>query len=1128
WDSETFYQEALRTGLTVADLSTAYWHMLAQDFAKVGPRDYGKLRQVNATGEAMPPQGLHAWRQAGLDKVRLFNTYGPTETTVTASHLDCQDYISGALEIPATMPIGRGLSGRAMYILDNALEPSPLGVIGELYIGGGLLAEGYHRRQTLTAERFIADPFSQEPGQRMYRTGDLARYQADGTIEYVGRIDHQVKIRGFRIELGEIESALQSSDVVRDAVVLAQESQGSKQLVAYVIPTDKTLVEADSEQQHAFRAQLKEQLQTALPEYMVPAHLLLLTAFPLTPNGKLDKKALPAVDASQLQQAYVAPVTELEQQLAVIWQDALGIEQVGLTDNFFELGGHSLLLTQVVSRVRQLLSVDIAMRVMFEARDLGHFAEKVSQSEGGLSDAIEPVSRDGKLALSYAQQRQWVLWQIEPDSSAYHMSSALRLTGALALDALQQSFDFLFARHEVLRTHFAQDDEGQLYQVINAHSTCKVVVEDIDLAGEDESVVLQRHLQALNDEVFDLGQGPLLRVKLLRLSADEHVLALVQHHVVSDEWSMQLMVNELVQAYGAFSQQQVPGLATLPIQYADYAIWQRARLSGDEGERQLSYWQDKLGSEHPVLELPTDYARPLQASYRGATETIDLASGLVEQLSALAQSSGTTLFTLLLASFQTLLHRYSGQDEIRVGTPIANRNRLETENLIGFFVNTQVLRADFGDDLTFNELLAQVKQTTLEAQDNQDLPFEQLVDALQVERSLSHSPLFQVMFNYLTDKGADKGAQLSTIDGLTVESVNWDSDTAQFDLSLDIEEHEAGISASFEYATDLFASATIKRLAGHWQQLLIGIVATPHERIGQLPLLNAPERHALLHDWNRLAIPSIAAITQYQYVHAQIASQADSQPDAVALIFANEQLTFGQLNSQVNALAWRLHAAGAKPGCLVGLAIERNIDMVVGLLAILKSGAGYVPLDPDYPQERLAYMMADSDITLLLTQRSVVNRLPVLGELATVFVDGDDSAKVSKDFAPVSVHPENLAYVIYTSGSTGKPKGVAMSHRALLEHTYVAIDYFELTRADRVLLFSSLNFDGFMEQLFPALCIGAGVVIRGDEVWDSETFYQEALRTGLTVADLSTAYWHMLAQDFAKVGPRDYGKLRQV
>ncbi|MGG6353614.1 condensation domain-containing protein, partial [Pseudomonas putida] len=686
-----------------------------------------------------------------------------------------------------------------------------------------------HRRPGLTAERFAVSPYGN--GERIYRTGDLARYRADGVIEYAGRIDHQVKLRGLRIELGEIEARLLEHDLVREAVVTVPDG---KQLVGYVVLTGEA---AD------WQAQLAEHLRRGLPDYMVPNQWLALDSLPLSPNGKLDRKALPAVDAAQSQRAYVAPQSELEQQVAAIWAQVLHLEQVGLGDNFFELGGHSLLATQVFSRLREL-GIDAPLKTLFEQASLqGFVASLPAPSLAARAPAIRPTPRDAALPVSYAQQRQWFLWQLEPHSSAYHIPMVLRLKGSLDRAALQHSFNALVERHEPLRTRFVESDEG-IVQLIERSAALVIAHERL----ADEATLQARVAEEIR-QPFDLARGPLLRVRLLELAADDQVLVLTQHHIVSDAASMQLMVGELIDGYARHREGDAAPLPALALQYADYARWQREWMEAGERERQLAYWVGQLGSEQDVLALPLDRPRPAEQSYRGAQLDLAVPSALKDGLEALARRQGATLFMVLLASFQALLHRYSGQRDIRVGVPVANRNRVETEGLIGFFVNTQVLRADIDPRQPFGVLLQQVRQAALGAQAHQDLPFEQLVDALAPTRSLSHSPLFQVMFNH---QAAALGP-VRAVPGLAVQAMAWDNDTTQFDLSLDTCETDEGLSASLIYATDLFDQATIVRLGEHWLNLLQGIVEQPQQPVAELPLLAAAERERTLVTWNATA-----------------------------------------------------------------------------------------------------------------------------------------------------------------------------------------------------------------------------------------------------------------------------------
>ncbi|EOU9636620.1 pyoverdine non-ribosomal peptide synthetase PvdD, partial [Pseudomonas aeruginosa] len=939
---EDFYRLLCREGVTVLNQTpSAFKQLMAVACSADMATQQPALRYVIFGGEALDLQSLRPWFQRFGDRQpQLVNMYGITETTV---HVTYRPVSEADLEGGLVSPIGGTIPDLSWYILDRDLNPVPRGAVGELYIGRAGLARGYLRRAGLSATRFVPNPFPGGAGERLYRTGDLARFQADGNIEYIGRIDHQVKVRGFRIELGEIEAALAGLAGVRDAVVLAHDGVGGTQLVGYVV--------ADSaEDAERLRESLRESLKRHLPDYMVPAHLMLLERMPLTVNGKLDRQALPQPDASLSQQAYRAPGSELEQRIAAIWSEILGVERVGLDDNFFELGGHSLLATRVISRVRQEQQLDASLKALFERPVLEAFAQGLERTTDAVS-TIPLADRQQPLALSFAQERQWFLWQLEPESAAYHIPSALRLRGRLDVDALQRSFDSLVARHETLRTRFRLEG-GRSYQQVQPAVSVSIEREQFGEEG------LIERIQAIVVQPFDLERGPLLRVNLLQLAEDDHVLVLVQHHIVSDGWSMQVMVEELVQLYAGYSQGLDVVLPALPIQYADYALWQRSWMEAGEKERQLAYWTGLLGGEQPVLELPFDRPRPARQSHRGAQLGFELSRELVEAVRALAQREGASSFMLLLASFQALLYRYSGQADIRVGVPIANRNRVETERLIGFFVNTQVLKADLDGRMGFDELLAQARQRALEAQAHQDLPFEQLVEALQPERNASHNPLFQVLFNHQSEiRSVTPEVQL---EDLRLEGLAWDGQTAQFDLTLDIQEDENGIWASFDYATDLFDASTVERLAGHWRNLLRGIVANPRQRLGELPLLDAPERRQTLSEWN----PAQRECAVQGTLQQRFEEQVRQWPQAVALILDEQRLSYGELNARANRLAHCLIARGVGADVPVGLALERSLDMLVGLLAILKAGGAYLPLDPAAPEERLAHILDDSGVRL--------------------------------------------------------------------------------------------------------------------------------------------------------------------
>ncbi|MDT4794631.1 Linear gramicidin synthase subunit B [compost metagenome] len=1012
------------------------------------------LRWMLPTGEAMPPELARRWLQR-YPAIGLVNAYGPAE---------CSDDVSlfrvdAASAESAFLPIGSATDNNRLYVLDGRLLPVPTGAVGELYVAGTGVGRGYLSDPQRTAAVFIPDPFG-EPGARLYRTGDLARRRPDGLLEYVGRIDSQVKVRGFRIELGEIESRLRDQDGVREAVVLVQEGPTGKALVAYIVADDA------NEEPAALRERLKNALKAQLPEYMVPLQWLLLERLPLNANGKVDRKALPRFEASDWQRDFEAPAEGLEAQLAAIWAEVLKVERVGRSDNFFELGGHSLLVTQVISRVRQQLAIELPLASLFEAAELAAFAVRASQAGGSGQPQLKALPADAPAVLSYAQQRQWILWQLDPQSAAYNIPAALRLKGRLDRDALLASFAALQQRHDTLRTTFTQD--GQQARPV-LHASLPLQFSELSLEAPS-----QAQIDALVEEEmrqpFDLRNGPLLRVLLLKVAADEHVLVLTVHHIAADGWSMQLMVDEFAQLYQARVEGRAANLAALPVRYADYARWQRDWLDAGEGARQLDWWKAQLGERQPLLELPSELTRPARRSERGARLELCLAPELVAGLRRRAQEQQVTLFMLLLASYQALLHRLSGQDDIRVGVPNAGRSRLETEGLIGFFINTQVLRAEVDGQQPFSALLQQVRQAALGAQAHQELPFEQLVEALQPERSLNHSPLFQVLYNHQKQLGQSVERELS---GLKVERLDWRQHSAQFDLALDTEEQGDTLHASLTYATDLFDAGSIQRLAEHWQQLLRAVVADPQCRVGELPLITAQARDELLQGWN----PQFQAQPVSPVLHQLFEARAAERPQAIALSCESERMTYAELNAQANRLAHKLRELGVGAEVRVGIATERAMPLVVGLLAILKAGGAYVPLDPEYPADRLAHMVEDSGITLLLTQSHLKDGLPMRGGVEALCLDQLDLAGYSAENPDNRSAADNLAYVIYTSGSTGRPKGALLSHANVTRLLGATAEDFRFGADDVWTLFHSYAFDFSVWELFGALCTGGRLVV---------------------------------------------------
>ncbi|HEY0735729.1 MAG TPA: amino acid adenylation domain-containing protein, partial [Herpetosiphonaceae bacterium] len=982
--------------------------------------------------------------------------------------------------------IGRPIAHARVYVLDAQLAPVPIGVAGELYLGGIGLARGYLHQPALTAERFVPDPFSAEAGARLYRTGDRGRWRPDGQLDFLGRTDEQVKLRGYRIELGEIQAALRAHPAVRDAAVLLRaDSPGDPRLVVYVVgeqtnngTTDQKGIDISASPAEwggeSLSATWRSFLAQRLPAYMLPSAFVLLDALPLTAHGKVDRKALPAPDADGLvrDSLYVAPRTPIEEVLVGVWADVLHLERIGVNDNFFELGGHSLLVTQVISRLRATFQVELPLRSLFDAPTAAGLARQIEvarQSMQGIQSPPQPASRDSVLPLSFAQQRLWFLDQLQPNSPAYNIPTAIRLIGRLDVVALKRSLDTIVERHEALRTTFTTLSDGQPVQVITPAQALPLPLTDLEALPEDEREPVARRLAT--EEVqrpFDLAQGPLLRVSLLYLGAEEHVLLLTMHHIVSDGWSMGVFVRELVTLYVAFSEGTTPALPALPIQYADYALWQRRWLSGAVLAAQLDYWKQQL-ADPPVLDVPTDYLRPAVPSFRGAVHTFLLPAALSAELVALSRREGVTLFMTLLAAWQILLARYSGQSDIVVGSPIANRTRAETEDLIGCFINTLVLRTDLGDNPPFQEVLTRVREVALAAFDHQDLPFEQVGDAVQPERDLSRHPLFQVLFALQNAPTAP-----FELPNLALVPFMVEQGTVNFDLSLSLTESEAGLAGTLEYAVDLFEAETIARMLGHFQTLLEGIVADPSQRLAQLPLLSADERQQLAVNWSMTQ----ASYSRDRCVHELVAAQAARTPEAVALVYGDTQLTYGELDRRANQLAHYLRERGVGPEVRVGLCLHRSLELVIGLLGILKAGGAYVPLDPNYPAQRLSFMLEDSQVAVVLSHERLAATLPA-DRAQMVYLDTAWSSITQlPDTPPVSgVTANHLAYVIYTSGSTGTPKGVQVEHGNLLATLYASQQHFGFHTGDTMPWLASVAFDIALFELFNPLLAGGTVIM---------------------------------------------------
>ncbi|WP_292779568.1 non-ribosomal peptide synthetase [Nostoc sp. NMS9] len=1365
---ESFYELLCQEKVTIlSQTPSAFRQLIQAEQSGITAGDLN-LRLVIFGGEALEIKSLQPWfERHGDQQPKLVNMYGITETTV---HVTYRPLSKGDLSGTASV-IGRPIPDLQVYLLDEHLQPVPIGVAGEMYVGGAGVTRSYLNRPELTQQRFISHPFSKNPQARLYKTGDLARYLPNGELEYLGRIDQQVKIRGFRIELGEIEAALTQHLAVGETIVIAREDDpGNKRLVAYIVPDQKyafpilqllrfqnkslfnegllyklpnammvvhlnknetefvykelweeqtylkngvtinegdcifdvganiglftlfvgqickdvsiyafepippvfdllrintenyglnvklfnlglssetksdtftyypqisvisgrfadtdqereviksfllkqqNIVENETEissqaidellaerlQSQQFTCQLRtisdvigeygvekidllkidvekseqdvlsgiqqedwqkikqivvevhningrleeitallkkhgydltiEQdalledtvlyniyarrpsinqslpedpgsglvsdcvkptwinvssllsevrhcLQKKLPEYMVPSAFVLLESLPLTRNGKVDRNALPKPDLdSTLLEKYVAPRTPIEEILVQIWAQVLKVERVGIHDNFFESGGHSLLATQLLSRIRNIFKLELPLHSLFAATTVAKFAQEIKQlQQQNLELSTPPIlprASDAELPLSFAQQRLWFLDQLQPLSAFYNVPVALRLVGTLEVAALQQSLQEIIHRHEALRTNFIKVD-GKPTQVIQTQANWKVSIVDFKyLSTTEQEIATQKLAQQQAIQPFNLATEPLVRATLIVLSKTEHALLVCMHHIVFDGWSVGVFVQELAALYNAYSQGQPSLLAPLPIQYADFAIWQRNWLQGDVLQSQLSYWQQQLKDAPALLSLPTDRPRPSVQTDNGAYQEFALSKELTSGLTQLSQQQGVTLFMTLLAAFDTLLYRYTGQEDILVGSPIANRDRSEIEELIGFFVNTLVMRTDLAGNPSFSELLGRVREVALSAYAHQNLPFEMLVEALQPERDLSYTPLFQVMF-------ALQNASTSQVEltGLTVTPLITEGATAKFDLSLLMQNTATGLVGFWEYNTDLFDASTIERMTGHFVTLLEGIITNPQQLISQFPLLTAVEQQQLLVEWND---------TQVDYpsdkcIHQLFEEQVQRTPDALAVVFEDQQLTYHQLNCRANQLAHYLKSLGVGADVLVGICVERSIEMVVGLLGILKAGGAYVPLDPEYPTERLRFMLEDSQVPVLLTQQKLLDRLAQhQAQLVCLDTDWQLISQLNQDNLITEAQTNNLAYVIYTSGSTGQPKGVLIAHQGLLNLVFWHNRAFNITSLDKATQLAGTAFDAAVWELWPYLTTGAGIYL---------------------------------------------------
>ncbi len=1086
--------------ITAAGITTVHFvpSMLRVFLEQEAVERCASLRRVICSGEALPFD-LQERFFTRLSGAELHNLYGPTEAAVDVTSHACAPGDERGI-----VPIGRPISNLRCYIVDPGLRPAPLGVAGELLIGGVGLGTGYLGRPDLTAERFVPDPFSGGRGERLYRTGDLCRHLPEGAVEFLGRLDFQVKIHGVRIELGEVEAALLAIPGVLDALVVAREDlPGGWGLAGFVVPApgEERLTE------NGMRSLLRERL----PEPLVPARLVLIPEMPRSSSGKVDRKSLTRLPiGSGSPSSTGAPRTPSEEIVAGIFMEVLGSGEVGAGDSFFDLGGHSLLATQVVSRLRGAFGIEIVLRELFEAPTPERLAARVDQAlareRGPVAPPIARAPRTGNIPLSFGQERFWFLDRLVPGSPLYNIPLALRLRGALEASLLAASLDAVVARHESLRTRFTTIGGRPVQVVVEAK---RVPLPLIDLSGlpadrrETTAALLAKEEAALP---FDLERGPVLRASLLRLAEDLHVGLFTMHHIASDAWSMGVLVREISDIFAALGRGERPSLPELPLQYADFSVWQREWLTGDGLGRLLAYWWQRMEGAPALLQLPLDRPRPAAQGFQGARLYVRLPGKLGAEAAALGRARGATAFMSLLGALTAWLARVTGQEDLVVGSPVAGRDRLEIEGLIGLFVNTVVLRTDLTADPGFAELLDRVREGALEAYAHQDLPFDLLVDELQPERSLGYSPLFQVMFELQNVRVGNLG-----LPGVAVELFDsgWQGN-AKFDLTITYEENPQGLTGIWEYDPALFDATTVARWAGQLETLLAGAVEAPERRLSELPLLSVAERRQLL-DWNDTGLE----LPRDRCLHELFEEQVERMPDALALVSDLGELTYRELNRRANRIAHYLQALGVRPDLPVGISMRRTPDLIAGIFGILKSGAAYLPLDADYPQDRLAFMLEDSGVEIVLADPSSQAKLPAHPDCSIHLLAGEAIAGQSAENPQPRALPANLAYVMYTSGSTGRPKGVMVAHRNASWLAANGTHAYGFSSRDRVLQFATVSFDISVQEIFSTLVCGATLVLATDDMMVPARFLGRCRELEVSVLALATVFWHELSLEIS-------------
>ncbi|MFP3819312.1 non-ribosomal peptide synthetase DhbF [Bacillus sp. SIMBA_008] len=1077
--------------INIMQATPTLWHALVTS----EPEKLRGLR-VLVGGEALPSGLLQALQDLHCS---VTNLYGPTETTIWSAAAFLEEGLQG---VP---PIGKPIWNTQVYVLDNGLQPVPPGVVGELYIAGTGLARGYFHRPDLTAERFVADPYG-PPGTRMYRTGDQARWRADGSLDYIGRADHQIKIRGFRIELGEIDAVLANHPHIEQASVVVREDQpGDKRLAAYVV--------ADGA---IDTAELRRYMGASLPDYMVPAAFVEMDELPLTPNGKLDRKALPAPDFST-SVSDRSPRTPQEEILCDLFAEVLGLARVGIDDSFFELGGHSLLAARLMSRIREVMGAELGIAKLFDEPTVAGLAAHLDLAQSA-RPALQRAERPEKIPLSFAQRRLWFLHCLEGPSPTYNIPVAVRLSGELDQGLLKAALYDLVCRHESLRTIFPESQGTSYQHILDADQACP----ELHVTEIAEKELSDRLAEAVRYS-FDLAAEPAFRAELFVIGPDEYVLLLLVHHIVGDGWSLTPLTRDLGTAYAARCHGRSPEWAPLAVQYADYALWQQELLGNEDNPNsliagQLAFWKETLKNLPDQLELPIDYSRPAEPSHDGDTIHFRIEPEFHKRLQELARTNRVSLFMVLQSGLAALLTRLGAGTDIPIGSPIAGRNDDALGDLVGLFINTLVLRTDTSGDPSFRELLDRVRKVNLAAYDNQDLPFERLVEVLNPARSRAMHPLFQIMLAFQNTPDAE--LHLPDMESsLRINSVG----SAKFDLTLEISEDRLadgtpnGMEGLLEYSTDLFKRETAQALADRLMRLLEAAESDPDEQIGNLDILAPEERSSMVADWQ-----SVSEKIPHACLPEQFEKQAALRPDAIAVVYEDQALSYAELNERANRLARMLISEGVGPEQFVALALPRSLEMAVGLLAVLKAGAAYLPLDPDYPADRIAFMLKDAQPAFIMTNTKAANHIPPVENVPKIVLDDPELAEKLNTYPAENpknkdrtqpLSPLNTAYVIYTSGSTGVPKGVMIPHQNVTRLFAATEHWFRFSSDDIWTMFHSYAFDFSVWEIWGPLLHGGRLVIVPHHVSRSpEAFLRLLVKEGVTVLNQTPSAFYQFMQ----------------